>query len=143
MVACHCVSHGSSTIVLLCLHGCFLGLNFFWEEGGGGYFVGLNFFLVVISWVQKFFSSVIRGSKTFCRRYFVDPKFFLVRWKFYLLVNFVIFSCWLHEKKWHRNISEIAYSIPSRFQQSWILFLFYNSVLYSFIYCITYVITQL
>ena len=43
-----------------------------------GYFVGPNFFLVVILWVQLFFSSIFCWFKIFSRGYFVDPKFFLV-----------------------------------------------------------------
>ena len=42
-----------------------------------GYFVSSNFFLVDISWVQRFFSWVFRGSKIFLREYFVGPTFFL------------------------------------------------------------------
>ena len=75
-----------------------------------GYFVGPRFFLVGISWVQDFFSWVFRGSKIFSREYFMVLKFSLVS-------NFVIFSCWAHAKKWHRNISQTSCSIPNRFQQ--------------------------
>ena len=42
------------------------------------YFVGPNYFLVGISWVQIIFSWVFRGSKMFPCRYFEGPKFFLV-----------------------------------------------------------------
>ena len=41
-----------------------------------GYFVGPNYFLVGISWVQSIFSWVFRGSKMFPCRYFVSPKIF-------------------------------------------------------------------
>ena len=57
-----------------------------------GYFVGPRFFLVCISWVKNIFSWVFRGS----------PKFSPVG-------NFVIFSCWSHGRKWHRNISQTIY----------------------------------
>ena len=43
-----------------------------------GYFVGPICFLVAISWVQKCFSVVVRGSKMFFRGYFVGPKIFLL-----------------------------------------------------------------
>ena len=69
-------------------------------------------FLVGISWIQDFFSWVIRGCKFFFR-YFVGLKYFLVDSKFSLVGNFVNLSCWPHEKKCHRNISETAYSIPN------------------------------
>ena len=55
-----------------------------------GYFVGSEYFLVGISWVQSLFSWVFRGSKIFSRGYFAVPKFSLVG-------NFVTFSCWPHE----------------------------------------------
>ena len=48
---------------------------------------------VGISWVQNISSWVFCGSKIFCR----GSKIFLVG-------NFVIFSSWLHEKKWYRYI---------------------------------------
>ena len=64
-----------------------------------GYFLDPKFFLVGISWVQNFFSWAFCGSNIFSRGYFVGPKFSVVG-------NFVIFSCWPHEKKWHRNISQ-------------------------------------
>ena len=71
-----------------------------------GYFVGLKCFLVGISKVQNFFSWV-----------FLGPEIFFVGSKFSLLGNFIIFSCWPHEKKWRRNTSETTYSFPNRFQQ--------------------------
>ena len=90
-----------------------------------GYFVGPNFFLVGISWVSSFLLWVFRGSQSFSSGYFVGPKFFLVgiRWSkiFSRVENFVNFSCWPPEKKWHRNMSQTTYSIPNRFQQVWIL----------------------
>ena len=43
-----------------------------------GYFVGPNYFLVGILWVQNIFSWVFRGFKLFSRGYFVGPKYFLV-----------------------------------------------------------------
>ena len=76
------------------------------------YFVGHKFFLVSVSWLPNFFSWVFRGSQLFSRGYFVGPKFFLVG-------NFVVFSCWLHEKKWPEKISwkyisnYVFYSIKS------------------------------
>ena len=48
---------------------------------------------VGISWVQNISSWVFCGSKIFSR----GSKIFLVG-------NFVIFSSWLHEKKWYRYI---------------------------------------
>ena len=57
----------------------YLGSNIF----SRGYFLGLNFFLVGISWVPEFFSWVqfffsweFRGSKIFSRGYFVCPSFY-------------------------------------------------------------------
>ena len=89
------------------------------------YFVGSNFFLVGISWVQNIFWWVFLGSQFFYRGYFVGPKFFLLGillgLKFSLVGNFVILSCWPHEKKLHRNISQTTYSIPNLSQQLWIL----------------------
>ena len=41
-----------------------------------GYFVGLKFFLMGISWVPHFFSWIFGGSEIFCRAYFVGPNFF-------------------------------------------------------------------
>ena len=84
-----------------------------------GYFVGPNFFLVGISWVQSFFSWVFRWSKIFSR-----------------VENFVNFSCWPPEKKWHRNMSQTLHSIPNRFQQVWILLILERYFVY------TYAITQ-
>ena len=60
--------------------------------------MGPKFFLLGISWVQKFFSWVFRGSEIFSRGYFVDPKFFswvFVGPKFFLVSIFVgpKFSC--------------------------------------------------
>ena len=75
-----------------------------------GYFLGPKFFLVGISWVQNIFSWAFHRFKTFSRGYLVGPKFSLVG-------NFVIFSCWPHKKKWHRNISQTTYSISNRSQQ--------------------------
>ena len=43
-----------------------------------GYFMGLKYFLVGISWVSNFFSWVFRGSKIFSCGYFVGSKFCLV-----------------------------------------------------------------
>ena len=40
-------------------------------------FVGPKFLLLDVSWVQDFFSWVIRVSKIFSCRYFVGPNFFL------------------------------------------------------------------
>ena len=74
-----------------------------WKGFPRGYFVDPRFFLVGNSWVQVFF------------RYFVGLKYFLVDSKFSLVGNFVNLSCWPHEKKCHRNISETAYSIPNWF----------------------------
>ena len=67
---------------------------------------------VGISWVTNFFLWVFRGSQLFSRGYFVGSKFFLVG-------NFVVFSCWLHEKKWPEKVSwkyisnYVFYSIKS------------------------------
>ena len=88
-----------------------------------GYFAGPRYFLVGISWVQSFPSWVYRGSKIFFRGYFVGPKFSLVS-------NFVNFSCWPQEKKWHRNISQTPYSIPNRSQQLWILLILIRYFIY-------------
>ena len=71
-----------------------------------GYFVGLKSFFVGISWASNLLSWVFRGSKIFSRGYTVGAKFSLVG-------NFVIFSCWPHEKKWRRNTSQTTYSIPN------------------------------
>ena len=99
-----------------------------------GYFVGSKYFLVGISWVPNFFSRVFRGSKVLSRGHFVQPKFFSRRYfvepKFSLVINFVIFSCWLHEKKWHRNISQTSCSIPNRFLQLWILLILWRYFIY-------------
>ena len=62
-------------------------------------FRGSQIFPRGISWVQSFFSWVFRGSKISSR-----------------VENFVNFSCWPHEKRWHRNISQTAYSVSNRFQ---------------------------
>ena len=43
-----------------------------------GYFVGLNFFLMSILWVQNFFSRVFHGYELFSSGHFVGTKFFLV-----------------------------------------------------------------
>ena len=88
-----------------------------------GYFVGPKVFFVGISWVRKFFSLVFRESQIFSRGYFVGPKFFLmgILWVQIFsswvqnFLSWVILSCWPHDKKWHRNISETACSIPNRF----------------------------
>ena len=110
---CHRGCRGSSVILSSCLREYFVGLKYFlvgisWSQ---------SFFLVGISSVQRFFTWVFRDSKIFSRRYFVGPKFFLVGLKFSLVDNFVIYSCWPHEKKKHGDISETAYSFPDRFQQ--------------------------
>ena len=52
----------------------FVGPDFFFCE----YFVGLKFLIVGISWVQDFFSFVLRRSESFSHGYFAGPKFFLV-----------------------------------------------------------------
>ena len=77
------------------------------------YFVDLTFFLVGISWVQNFLSWVFRRSKTFFRRYFVSPFFFVVN---YLIQRFSVAG-------WMRNTSQIAFSISDRFQQPSVLFI--------------------
>ena len=68
-------------------HCAFVGVSWV-QDFSRGYFVGLKFFLVVISWVQSFFLVVIswvqnfllgiRGSEIFSREYFVGQSFFLV-----------------------------------------------------------------
>ena len=80
-------------------------------------------FLSSIYWSPHFFWLVFHGSKILTRGYFGGPNFFVVGLKFSLVCNFVIFSCWPHEKNWHRNMSETTYSFPNRFQQLWILFI--------------------
>ena len=67
---------GSRAIVVLllsCLRGYCLGPRFF----SRGYFVGLKFFLVNISWVLNFFPWIFRGFKVFSWA-LVGPKFFLL-----------------------------------------------------------------
>ena len=44
----------------------------------------------------------------------MGPRFFLAGSKFSLVGNFVIFSSWLHDKKWHRKISETAHFLKNR-----------------------------
>ena len=117
-VSCHRGSRGSCATVPSWV---FHGLKIF----SRGYFAGSKYFLVGISWVPNFFPRVFRGSKVLSREHFVQPKFFSRRYfvepKFSLVINFVIFSCWPHEKKLHRNISQTSCSIPNRFLQLWIL----------------------
>ena len=78
-----------------------------------GYFVGKKFFIVGISWIPNFFLWAFVGS-VFSRGYFAGPKFFLVCSKFSLVGNFVTFSCWQHEKRWRRNISETGWVFFSK-----------------------------
>ena len=79
---------------------------------------------------SHFFWLVFRGSKILTRGYFGGSNFFLVGLKFSLVCNFVIFSCWPHEKNWHRNMSETTYSFPNRFQQLSILFISERYIIY-------------
>ena len=65
--------------------------------------------LVGILGVQNIFFCVFCGSIVFSRGYVVGPKVSLMG-------NFVIFSCWPHDKKWSRTISQVMHSIPSQFQ---------------------------
>ena len=102
-----------------------------------GYFVRPNFILMVISWVQNFFSWVFHGSETFSRGskifpsgYFVRPKFFPVviswvqnffSWLISLFTCFQLLGAWESEREWqkteYRNTSQTTYSFPNRFQQ--------------------------
>ena len=54
-----------------------------------------------ISCVQNLFSWIFCWSKIFSCGYFERPKF--------SLVGIFIFTCWPHEKKWHRNISQTTF----------------------------------
>ena len=91
----------------------FRGLQFF----SRGFSVRQKFFLVGNSLIKDFFSWIFRWSMSFSHVYFVGPKFFRVGSKSSLVIYFGIFSCWQHEKKRQRNISETAYYFPDRFQQ--------------------------
>ena len=123
-------------------------------------FVGSNFFLVGILWVQDFSSWVFCGLKFFSHGYFVGPKFFSqvfraetfsrgcfmgpkcflvgISWvQFFFVPNFVIqrFSvvgCMRksHRKQKHINRFPIAYFILSRFQQLSVLFLLERYFIY-------------
>ena len=109
--------------------------------------MGLKLFLVGTSWVQTFFSGLIRGSKISSRGYFVSPKHFLVAtswvhtffwWVFrgskffscgYLVANFVnqgfsFAGCMRKSdrKQKYINKSHTSHSIPNRFQQLSVLF---------------------
>ena len=124
----------SSAIVPSCLHGYFAGPKYFlvsisWIQTifsrafhgpkifSRGFSVCQKFFLVGNSLIKDFFSWIFRWSMSFSHVYFVGPKFFRVGSKSSLVIYFGIFSCWQHEKKRQRNISETAYYFPDRFQQ--------------------------
>ena len=110
-----------------------------------GYFVGLNFFLMGVSWVQNFFSWVFHGYELFSRGYFVGPKFFRVDFSwvhFFIVANNVIqkFSvvCLMRKsdrKQKYINSSQALNSIPNQLSVMCILERY-------FIYLISYAITK-
>ena len=95
-----------------------------------GYFEALKFFLVGISWIQKFFSW-----------FFVRPKFFLVSISWFKV--FDLLAAWERVRKKRstekRSTSQTMQPFLKRFQQLSILFILEKY----FIYQITYAITQL
>ena len=79
---------------LLCV---FVGLKFFLVVICGSeifsrrYFVGLNFFLVGISWLLNIFSWVFCRSRLFSRMKFVSPISFLVI--YFVIQGFLVAGC--------------------------------------------------
>ena len=100
-ISCHRVFHWSSAILGSCLHG---------------YFAGSTLFLVVILWIQNFFSKVFSEFKFFSRGYFVGLIFFLVA-NFVIHIFSVVYCMRKSDrKKKYTNTSQTAYSIPNQFK---------------------------